>query len=80
MIVYVCNECGITIPIIEKTIWTGEKIKVLDCGQLKCEQIDVSVLKHPDVHYCKSCAEKISAKLDYELLKTKTAILSGQRY
>ena len=79
MIVYKCDECGKEIPLVKREIF-GKEIEVFDCGQLKCEQINLStVMLNPNYHLCKTCAEKISAQLDYELLKYKMEILKQSK-
>ena len=79
MIVYKCDECGIEIPIIKKEI-LGREIEMFDCGQLKCEQINLStVMLNPNYHLCKTCAQKLSAQIDYELLKYKMEILKKDK-
>ncbi len=78
MIVYKCNECGMEIPIIKKEI-CGREIEILDCGHLKCEQVNINNrLLNTDVHLCKTCAKALSAKIDYELLKAKMEILQKE--
>lgn len=79
MIVYKCDECGMEIPIIKKRIF-GQEVEVLDCGKIKCEQLPTEnhLPLMADVHLCKSCANAISARIDYELLKLKTEILQGR--
>lgn len=77
MIAYKCDECGTEIPMIKKTVH-GMEIEVLDCGKLKCEQIQLGQYSlNPNVHLCKSCAKTLSVKLDYALLRFKTEILKG---
>lgn len=79
MIVYVCNKCGKQIPIVKKRLFPGgPEIDVLDCGHIKCEQINLGDYRNPDVHYCKSCAREISLEIDNHMLKFKMDILSGK--
>lgn len=79
MIVYKCDECGIEIPIIKKTV-LGTEIEVLDCGRLKCEQLQIDRrILNPNAHLYKACAKTLSAQIDYELLKFKMEILKGSR-
>ena len=52
MIVYKCDECGAEIPIIKKTI-LGMEVEVVDCGRLKCEQLQIDRYSlNPNVHLC----------------------------
>lgn len=76
MIVYKCDICGIEIPKIKKKTILGE-IESLDVGFLKCEQIQIPehIQHNPNVHLCKTCAEKQSKLIDYELLKFKSNML-----
>lgn len=76
MIVYKCNVCGIEIPRIKKMTILGE-IEALDLGFLKCTQIQIPehIQHNPNVHLCKTCAEKQSKLIDDELIKLKSEML-----
>ena len=69
MIVHKCDICGCEIPIVKKKIF-GIETEVLDRGKIRCKELNCSKL-FERVDICKSCAEVLSSKLDYELLKIR---------
>lgn len=76
MIVYKCDCCGAEIPIIKQKDIFGNKKEVLNRGILKCKEYDFKFYNRSlNFLMCKSCAEKYSAQLDYEILKFRTDIL-----
>lgn len=78
MIVYKCDCCGLEIPLIKRKNIFGIEREVLDRGILKCKEYDFKFVNNSlDSLMCKSCAEKYSSQLDYEILKFKTEIMQG---
>lgn len=74
MIKYICNVCGAEIPKVKKrNPLTGEEFCVVDIGRIKLNELDVSKVQlfDADTHICKTCAEMLSAKIDYNLLQLK---------
>lgn len=75
MIVYKCDCCETEIPFIKEQDIFGIEREMLDKGFLKCKECDLTSFNlYSDVLLCKSCAEKLSAQIDYELLKLKSNI------
>ena len=52
------------------------EIKVFDTGKINLKEWNVRNL-FLNYDLCKQCANEISAKLDYELLKAKTIVMAG---
>lgn len=77
MIVYKCDCCEAEIPLVKKRNLIGDEVEVLDRGFLECKEYDFTSFNHNlSILMCKSCAEKISAQLDYEILKFKSDALA----
>lgn len=81
MIKYFCDVCGKEIPIIKKKHpLTNEYVEMLDIGEFKCKQTNVSFLNNStyssNTHTCRHCAEKISLQIDNALLSFKLSLLS----
>ena len=79
MIVYKCDNCGAEIPTEKRETLSGDIVDVPDVGHLECKEIKLTILNSiHNMHLCKSCANMLSAQIDYEVLKFKTETLQGR--
>lgn len=75
MLVRKCDKCGKDIPVVTKEI-LGRRIEMYDLGKISLNEWNVDLNKLLNCDLCVSCANEISAVLDYELLKIKAEVLS----
>lgn len=71
MIVHKCDICGQEIPKIKTRVHGYGDVEVLYRGKVKCEQWKPASKLFANSDICQKCAEGLSAKIDYAILKLK---------